>query len=232
MTETAKNSLKLARAALVKDNIEEATMHYHAVLQACPDELEAKWFSLYDAVVKAADSDIRNNKDDIITNYNDLSKLFQPFLSYIAALQEGEEKQCLAQMLVKVFLPLRDVLVNTLWNLPLYNPEITTIAEEVVEFMDALESGIDKDAVAEQILELFGDGKPYCLWAADIWKEKIASRFKSSPYRNFQDRGKELWFDQLAKRIQKYDPSYTLPKFKQAGCVSTDPAAANVKPGE
>ena len=52
-----------------------------------------------------------------------------------------------------------------------------------------------------------------------IWEEMIKTRYGFSEYRSCWDKGKTLWFEDLAKKIQTIDPSYVAPEFKQAGCL-------------
>lgn len=219
MTETVINNLKLARATLDVD-IEKAISYYELVYNEMPENLEAKWFYLFGLVARTSDN-------EAIDNYNKLYQIFYPALEYVATFEEGREKQSIVATMIQGFTPLYDILyervITNLWKTSL------------VEFVQLMPEPLDKKKLAEDILRIFGDEKPYCLLAVGIWKELIAVRFRYSEYRNFQDRGKELWFDELAKRIKVYDPTYEMPQFKQAGCISFgDKAkeASKVKPGE
>ena len=131
-------------------------------------------------------------------------------------------------VMVKGFPQLKGAVKESMLNL-LVKDSSAIPAEDYGEFTITPE--VDKGQLADRVLEIFGEDGPYGLLVVDIWKEQIAKRYRWSEYRNFQDKGKELWFDELAKKIKKYDPSYEMPQFKQAGCVSSGDAG-KVKPGE
>ena len=222
MTETAKENLKLARAAIGKHDFVAAKQYYGTIIDENPDNLEASWFYLFGILV--ADPIDKNTAK----NYKMISNLFYPALEYIAAFEESEEKHNLVFAMITGFPPLKDAVHKAMIQL-LARDSSAIPMEDVGEVMLAPDVG--KRRLSDRILEIFGDDEPYCLMAANIWKELIAERYQWSEYRNFQDKGKELWFDELAKRIKKYDPSYEMPQFKQAGCVSSGDAG-KVKPGE
>lgn len=222
MTETAKENLKLARAAICKNEFKNASVHYEQVHKELPENLEAEWFYLFGVLV--ADPIDGNTAK----NYTKLDKNFYPTLEYIATFEESEEKQSLVFAMITGFPPLKDIVHQAMLQLlvkdrsaiPMEDAGTVSIAPDV-----------DKKRLADNILTIFGDGEPYGLMVANIWKALIAERYQWSEYRNFQDKGKELWFDELAKKIKKYDPSYEMPQFKQAGCISSGDAA-KVTPGK
>ena len=220
MAEKNKN-LNLARAAIREKDLKKAQGYYEMVLEEMPENLEAEWFYRFVLVAEQIN-------DQTAKNYKRLAEIFYPTLKYIATLQESEEKNTLAYYMIKGFPPLKDILKEKM--LQIMSMDRTAISTEDYVAI-SLPIGMDKKQLAAKIIEIFGEENPYCKWVADIWKEVIAERFQWSNYRNFQDRGKELWFDELAKKIKKYDPSYEMPQFKQAGCISTGDAG-KVKPGE
>ena len=222
MTENGKMHLQLARDAIMQNDFMGAKNHYGVVLQENPNILEAEWF--YRFAIVAGD-EINSQTAD---HYLRLVDLFYPMLEYLTRYPESQLKHHLVLCVIKGFSPLRNSLHKAMVKSLAYgNPAISM---DDITRVD-MAKRIKEDDLPNKILELFGDGEPYCLMAADFWKRKIAERFRYSEYRNFQDRGKELWFDKLAKRIRKYDPSYKMPEFKQAGCISSGDAA-KVRPGE
>ena len=117
--------------------------------------------------------------------------------------------------------------------------QIMEAAEEEHGEYSAMTRAIDKDLinclkeVGELIIKTLGD--EYSNIALRFWKETIYVRHTYCPYRNFQDKNKETWYDAIIKNIQKYDPSYKAPEFKQAGCVMAGEEArlaSKVTPGE
>lgn len=218
-------NLKLARAAIENRDFVKAKTYYEEILKESPENLEAEWFYHFGSILEEINEETANH-------YTYLADNFYPTLKYIAPLDESEEKQIIAASVIKDFLPLGDVLHDTLIKAKA-GGYLNISVEEISKINLAIlnPKKIDKKQLANDIISIFGEKKPYCLWSADIWKELIAERFKWSEYRNFQDRGKELWFDELGKKIKKYDPSYVMPQFKQAGCVSTGDAA-KVTPGD
>lgn len=221
MTGTALKNLKLARMTLVEKTIKEAIVHYKTVYAEMPDNLEAEWFSLFGSLQGAFN-------EKTVENYTRLAEIFYPTLEYIATLEEGVEKQTIAFVVIKGFLPLHESLHDAMLQIMLRDS--TAISTEDYGKL-TLAKKVDKEKLADDIIRIFGDDAAYGRISADIWKEMIAKRFRWSEYRHFQDRGKELWFDELAKKIKKYDPSYEMPQFKQAGCI-TSGDAARIKPGE
>ena len=219
-------TLKLAREAIGKNDFVTAKQHYAKIVVDNPDNiednLEAVWFYLF-GVLLADPIDENTAK-----NYKTISKLFYPTLEYIATFEEGKEKHDLVFAMINGFPNLKDAVHNAMIQL-LVKDRTAIPMEDAGEV--SLAPDVDKKRLADLILQIFGDKEPYCMMVANIWKELIAERYQWSKYRNFQDRGKELWFDELAKKIKKYDPSYEMPQFKQAGCVSSGDAA-KVKPGE
>lgn len=215
-------TLKLARAAIGKDDFAAAKEYYGTILDENPKDLEAAWFYLFSVLVKDPVG------KDTPKNYKMISNLFYPTLEYIATFEESEEKHNLVFVMVKGFPQLKGAVKESMLNL-LVKDSSAIPTEEYGEFTITPE--VDKGQLADRVLEIFGEDGPYCLLVVDIWKEQIAKRYRWSEYRNFQDKGKELWFDELAKKIKKYDPSYEMPQFKQAGCVSSGDAG-KVKPGE
>lgn len=221
MVEKNKN-LNFARAAIRENDLKKAQGYYEMVFEEMPDNLEAEWFYRFVLVADQINGETAKN-------YKRLAEIFYPTLRYIATLEESEEKNNLVYYMIKGFPPLKDILHDKM--LKIMSIDRTVISTEDYAEISYLSQEIDKKQLAANIIELFGENLPYCKWAADIWKEVIAERFQWSQYRNFQDRGKELWFDELAKKIKKYDSSYELPQFKQAGCISSGDAG-KVKPGE
>lgn len=224
MSATTTKNLKLGRGLTGEGKFVEAKTYYEEVLKEMPDNLEAEWFYLFGSVTEYIN-------EKTAENFARLAEIFYPTLKYIASFEEGEEKWNAAYAVIKGYLPLHDILHEAMVR-HLASNSANIVMDDIAKVDDAwYKHRVEKKSLADKILEIFGDSKPYCNWAADIWKEIIAERFKWSEYRNFQDKGKELWFDELAKKIKKYDPSYEMPKFKQAGCVSSGDAG-KVKPGE
>lgn len=216
------NNLNLisARNAIADSKLNDALGFYKLAYEEMPDNLEVEWFYLFGAVTEPVNSSTADN-------FVRLADIFYPTLKYIATLEEGPDKQAVVYTMIKGFAPLHDVVHDSMIKALAMNRSVI-LMEDVVRVDMA--KRVDNEKIAEDILAIFGEAAPYCFYAADIWKEMIAKRFKRSPYRNYQDKGKELWFDELAKRIKKYDPSYELPQFKQAGCI-TFGDAARVTPG-
>lgn len=215
MTDKAVKSLQLARNAIMKNEIMEAKSYYSIVLQESPNNLEAEWFYRFGMVLGEITAEIADH-------YVRLADIFYPMLEHLATYEEGELKHHLVQCVVVGFPPVHDSLnIAMIQSMARGNTSITM--DDVVK-VDMVRR-VDKETLPDKILELFGDEAPYCFMAVRFWKERIAERFKRSQYRNFQDRGKELWFDELAKRIKLYDPSYEMPQFKQAGCIAFGDAA-------
>lgn len=214
------NNLNAARAALEKGDLKGALAFYEMAYNDMPDNLEVEWFYLFCSVTEQVNSETADN-------YVRLADIFYPTLKYVSTLEEGKEKQSLVYTMIKGFIPLHDIIHDAMINALALDR--SAIPMEDVAKVDRAKR-IDTKKLADDILDIFGEDAPYCFLASDIWKEMIAERFKWSPYRNFKDKGKELWFDDLAKRIKKYDPDYKLPQFKQAGCLSSGDAA-KVTPG-
>ena len=214
MTAEQMKKRELARLAIGNADFKTAKKYYDEFLLEIPEDenLEGVWFGTFFDLL-----DLEFSKK-VIQMYADLSKLFMPILNYVAEIEDDIVKQNLASVIFQIFLPLGTSISNrTIVEEVQYG---TFTITECAEFDATL---IDKETAAELILEKFGESDPYYGWVVDIWKEKIADRYNFSPYRNCQDRGKKLWFDELAEKIKKYDPNYELPKFKQAGCISFDP---------
>lgn len=222
MTETAKEKLKLARAAIGKNDFQSAKVFYEKVHRELPEDLEAEWFYLFGVLV------VDPIDGNTASNYTRLVKIFYPTLEYIATFDEGEEKHNLVLAMITGYPPLKGLVYNAMLQL-LVKDRSAISTEDAAEV--SLAPDVDKKRLADKILEIFGDSEPYCFMAVNIWKALIAERYQWSKYRNFQDKGKELWFDELAKRIKKYDPTYEMPQFKQVGCISTGDAAM-VPPGK
>jgi len=222
MEATAMENMKLAREAIGRNDYKAAKLYYETVHREKPGDLEAEWFYLFGVVaVDPIDGNTANH-------CKRLAEIFYPTLEYIATFEEGEEKHNLVLVMITVFPPLKDIMHDAMIRLLTMNP--SPISTEDAAKVD-LALNVDNARLANNILKIFGDSEPYCFMAANIWKQQIAERYQWSAYRNFQDRGKELWFDELAKKIKKYDPSYEMPQFKQAGCISSGDAA-KVTPGK
>ena len=221
MTDVNNQNLNFGRTAISKSNFKEAKTYYESVYKECPENLEAEWFYRFGSVTEYVNADTANN-------YIRLVNIFYPTLKYISTLEEGTEKQNLVYAVVKGFMPLKEILHDAMVKAAARDRSLLPTGD-IMRVYDA--KTIDKKVLANDILSIFGEKAPYCFLATDIWKELIAERFKWSPYRNFKDKGKELWFDELAKRIKKYDPTYEMPQFKQAGCLASG-EATKVTPGK
>ena len=213
---------KAARAAVLAGKLKEAGGYYESLHQMMPEDREADW---YYAIISL----MVGITDDTPDQYAKVAEDFFDILKYVAAeVEDKEEKAALAYVLIKSFPPLKDII-----HKDYISRSNGKNKEYIVNSLVKIETAprIDKKTLPDEILDIFGEEEPYCRWAADLWKEQIAERFKWSAYRNFQDKGKTLWFDELGEKIKKYDPSYEMPQFKQAGCISSGDAG-KVKPGQ
>ena len=221
MTEISKN-LNLARTARTNDNAAEAKAYYKAVFSDMPENLEAEWYYRFLSITE----EINNETAE---NYARLYEIFYPTLRYVAALEDKNEKLILASDIIKGFPPLQDILYSAIFH-PAYSDPSLLSNKDFLNNLAKLKymPEVDKRELADKIIEIFGDSQPYGMLAADIWKELIAERFKQSEYRNYKDKGKKLWFDELGEKIKKYDPTYQMPQFKQAGCIVFGEAAKSI----
>ena len=173
MTENGKMHLRLAREAILRNDFMEAKNHYKVVLQENPNILEAEWFYRFAIVL----GDEVNSKT--ADHYIRLADLFYPMLEYLTRYKESELKHHFVLCVIKGFPPLHE---------SVHKAMIQALARESTKITmdDVVRAGmakrVDEENLPEKILELFGDGEPYCLMAASYWKEKIAERFRYSEY--------------------------------------------------
>jgi len=213
--------MKLARSAREEDNTEDAKKYYEMAYTDMPDNPEAKWYYAYYSLMDCINKEIADR-------YSKLCNSLIPTLKLVKGMSDEQEKADLVGTIVDSWLPLKHSMVRAIRN-------VTVDGKMVLPYSDVTQVERDGDKILEtlgdDILSIFGEKKPYTDIAVKVWKERIDDRHAFSAYRNYKDKGQKLWFDELAERIQKYDSSYVMPEFKQAGgCAAGD--AAQAKPGK
>ncbi len=213
--------LKLAKAAREEENTEDAKKYYEMAYTDMPDNPEAKWYYAYYSLMDCVNKEIADR-------YSKLCNSLIPTLKLVKGMSDEQEKADLAETIVDSWLPLKHSMVRAILN-------VEVNGQMVLPYSDVTQVKRDGDKILEtlgdDILSIFGEKKPYTDIAVRIWKERIDDRHALSGYRNYKDKGKKLWFDELAERIQKYDSTYVMPEFKQAGgCAAGD--AAKAQPGK
>lgn len=205
--------LKLAQTAREEGNAENAKKYYELAYEDMPDNPEVKWFASYYSLLECKNI-------EAASKFINLCSALLPTLRLVANIADEYEKKALGKVILDTFLPLQSTV------------HIATL--KVSGDTRALEKATNPviRALGDDIIELFGETEPYIGWSVFIWKHLIDRRHRYTPYRNFSDKGKELWFDEMAKKIQKYEPDYVMPQFKQAGCITLGETACRARPGE
>ena len=207
--------VKLARAARAENNAEDAKKYYEMMYIEMPDSAEAKWYYAYYTLM-----DCKNG--EIPEKYAKVCSSLVPSLKLASLIEDEEEKAYLVLDITSDFIKLKNALISHILK-------IETLSYSYVENVRKTAQATER-RLGEDIIEIFGEIEPYTSYAINIWKRLIDERH-ITPYRNYQDKDKVLWFEEMAKKIQKYEASYIMPEFKQAGgCVTGD--AAKIRPGE
>ena len=199
--------LKLARSAREEDNTEDAKKYYEMAYTDMPDNPEAKWYYAYYSLMDCVNKEIADR-------YSKLCNSLIPTLKLVKEITDEQEKADLANTIVDSWLPLKDAMVRAIMN-------VKVDGKMVLPYSDVEQ--VERDGVkilktlGDDILLIFGDEKPYTDIAVKVWKERIDDYHASRGYRTNKEKGKKLWFDELAERIQEYDSSYVMPEFKQGG---------------
>ena len=204
---------KLARIAREEGNSENAKKYYELAYEDMPDNPEVKWFSAYYSLLECKNS-------EAASKFINLCSALVPTLRLVARIEDERERNSLGKAILDTFLPLETTV------------HIATL--KISGNTKALEEATNPiiRALGDEIIAIFGETEPYIGWAVFIWKFLIDKRHTWSKFRNYNDKGKELWFDKMAKKIQKYEPNYVMPTFTQVGCITTSQNATIVRPGE
>ena len=211
--ETSKYLL-LARAARKEGNAEDAKKFYDMVRTDDPLNPEAKFFYNYYNVLDSVNGEIANK-------YARLCSSIVPTLEMIKEIPDEEERANLFSAVMDAFIPMMDNLEDHFHS---YGFDVSWAHEG---YKSVHRSGTEvMKGLGEKIIILFGEKKPYTDAAVAIWKLRVENRHILSCYRNYKLRGKALWFDRLEEFIQRYEPTYKNPVFKQAGALAFGQDAA------
>lgn len=207
--------VKLARAARAENNVEDAKKYYEMMYIEMPDNAEAKWYYTYYTLM-----DCKNV--EIPEKYVNVCASLVPSLKLATFIEDEKEKAYLVLDITSDFIKLKNAVISSILK-------IDALPSSYVQTVKKTAQTTER-RLGDDIIEIFGEVEPYTTYAVNIWKRLIDERHMN-PYRNYQDKDKTLWFEEMAKKIQKYEPNYIMPEFKQAGgCVTGD--AAEIRPGE
>ncbi len=205
--------LKMARQAREEDNAEDAKKFYDMARTEDPDNAEAKFFFQYYSLMDCKNGEIPVKYDNVEKSaYSTIKMLGKS--DYTA-----EDKFDLLSQIVDAFLPLAASMWHHMLGLSCFDYS-DTIRMRNNHIRNAKELG-------NTIIDTFGEEKGlHTDLAVKCWKEAIDFDFACCNYLNYKDKDKEVWMHKYAKKIQKYDPSYKMPEYKQAGCLATGDAAS------
>ena len=204
--------LKLARAAREEDNAEDARKYYEMARTEDPENIEARFFYQYYALMDCKNIEIADRYEKLINS-------IEPTLKMIAksTLSDSEKVELVTEIVGKT-LPLKNVLLDIMYGLKvdgesvLPSSHMSSVTHNGIEFERNL---------GDKLIAIFGSkASPYTDLAVNLWKERIREFHATGGKRGYKDKGKKAWFDELADKIKVYDPSYVLPEFKQEGCIS------------
>ena len=194
-----------ARKAIMEDDTENAESCYKAVLEAKSTNLEARWFVSFFAAFRAYE------EKDFSTVNVECGKMELVLSSVLNRLNESSDKD-FRKKVAKEYIVYGYLTFKT-----------------VIFELDPSGAISMARMIGEKILELLGDDSPESISAAvHTWKTAVRMRHTWCAYRHAADKDKETWYDEMVKKIQKYEPSYEAPKFEQAGCVSVGDKAKEV----
>lgn len=208
--------LKMARQAIEENNIEEALKFYDTAKTEDPDNVEAMFFYQYYTLIKWPEM-------STLKQYNVVEELAYIIIKALGECDDtAEAKFDLLSRVVDAFLPLAATLRH--YTLKLDNG----VTEATRSKAEKLQNNHIKNAkgLGNAIIDTFGEEKGlYTDLAVKCWKEAIDFDFACCKYLNYKDKDKEVWMHKYEKKIQKYDPSYKMPEYKQVGCFAIGDAA-------
>lgn len=197
MTENEKREfLDVARAMVVTGDVENGCAHYYKVFEADSENAEAEFFADYLGYLNLIE---QADGPSAARAFSAMSDCVAKAVKWVKA-SEGEdmEKYLVVEKMVKSFTPITRFL---------YTKRLSTTKTTI-------EGGVlTLYKLGNVIKDEFGTAPEIQQLILEPWKEAVAlqRQFYGFKYNDVKP-------EDYAAEIQKFDPSYTIPK--KAGCVS------------
>ena len=199
--------LRLAREARAEDNSEDAKKYYDMVRTDDPTNGEAKFFYAYYALHEGKNG-------EIALRFENLCKVVAPSIARVADSELSQEEK------IDIVGSITDAFVPSAWDLNRYMNNLTvgtgadrTRVLDTSHLISVCKNGIATNyALGDAIEKHFSGNKKAMEFACKAWKEGISLQQKWYAYGTKGDPEK------YAAKVQKYDPSYEMPK--KAGCIT------------
>ncbi len=205
-SEELKNLYQIARRAKDDNNGENAAKYYDMILVKDPTSWEASFYVVY---FKATECKIAQIASAAYSVKNCIGTVLNLIKDYVPDLEE--QKKDVAEVVLRCSL-ISSMLFNGAMNH--YNGISKDIQQNYnQETLDRLCAARDiLYTLGNTIEEKFGDDTALCEAAAEAWKLGIEQHKKSMPLFANKTANHNIILD-YAKKINKYDSSYTAPAF-------------------